>query len=277
MVSEHREDKGLNEEQQQSWDDNGYVLVRGFADEATITAMIDRIVGIAREIDAGDERDDLIVSPESLLADAPTAEGRLSKIFRIMRAEDVFFEFATRPDLLGLVADLIGPDVDCFLSQFIFKHPGALGQPWHQDDYYFRMTPLPQVGVWLACTAATMDNGPLWIVPGSHAEPIHDAVRDPREGANLGYVEIVDADTSAEEPVLMAPGDLLIFHSHLRHRSTDNVSDGMRAAMVYHYASAHTEGARIFNHDWTEVRRGGEPVAAARERIPVDWGGPTPS
>jgi ectoine hydroxylase-related dioxygenase (phytanoyl-CoA dioxygenase family) len=42
------------------------------------------------------------------------------------------------------------------------------------------------------------------------------------------------------EPVLMHPGDLLVFDSHLMHRSTDNVSDGIRAAMVYHYAATGT-------------------------------------
>ena len=38
----------------------------------------------------------------------------------------------------------------------------------------------------------------------------------------------------------MDPGDLLLFDSHLMHRSTDNESDGIRAAMVYHYAAAGT-------------------------------------
>ena len=41
----------------------------------------------------------------------------------------------------------------------------------------------------------------------------------------------------------MDPGDLLVFDSHLMHRSTDNVSDGLRAAMVYHYAQASTKDA----------------------------------
>ncbi len=151
---------------------------------------------------------------------------------------------------------LLGPDVDCFLSQFIFKHPGALGQPWHQDEWYFRMTPAPQVGAWLAVTEATPDNGPLWVMPGSHREEIHENVTsDPREGANFAYVEIQDADTSNEEMLLMAPGDLLLFHSHLRHRSTDNRSASSRAAMVYHFAREGTTGIDAGNQDWLAVAR----------------------
>jgi phytanoyl-CoA hydroxylase len=41
-------------------------------------------------------------------------------------------------------------------------------------------------------------------------------------------------------PVLMQPGDLLVFHSHLMHRSTDNESNGVRAAMVWHYTKSGT-------------------------------------
>lgn len=265
----------LTDEQRRSWDEDGYLVIENWAGAEVRQAMIDRIVDLARRIDGGEERPDLLVSPEGLLADAPTAEGRLSKIFRVMRAEDVFRDFATDPRLLAVLAELIGDDIDCFLSQFIFKHPGALGQPWHQDEWYFRMDPPTQVGVWFACTDATPDNGPLWVVPGSHREGVHESVvNDPREGANLGYVEIQGADTSAEQQMLMNAGDVLVFDAHLRHRSTDNVSDGMRAAMVYHYSPGGTTIAHdlTYNQDWVPVWRGGAPVPVDPTPVPIDWG-----
>ncbi len=265
-------DMTLRSEQRASWNERGYFIERGWSQRRVLDAMIRRIVDLARSIDGGNEREDLLVAPETLLANAPTPEGRVSKIFRVMRTEDVFYEWATEPRLLALLADLIGPNVDCFLSQFIFKHPTALGQPWHQDNFYFRMKPRPQVGVWLACSDATAENGPLWVVPGSHLEEVHDnVIGDPRQGANFGYVEIQAADTSAEEQILMSAGDLLIFDSHLRHRSTDNVSDGMRAAMVYHYANADSDGTISFNNDWVEVLRDGQSVHASNEPVPIVW------
>jgi ectoine hydroxylase-related dioxygenase (phytanoyl-CoA dioxygenase family) len=77
-------------------------------------------------------------------------------------------------------------------------------------------------------------------------------------------MEIVDRDTSKSAPVLMQPGDLLVFHSRLMHRSTDNLSRGRRAAMVYHYAEAGTrdraqQAAPV--NDWMPVQRGGGLVA----------------
>jgi len=77
-------------------------------------------------------------------------------------------------------------------------------------------------------------------MPGSHREPVHDHVPDRRPDAQYGYTEIVDYDLSNSVPVLMQPGDLLVFHSHLMHRSTDNESKGIRAAMVWHYTKSGT-------------------------------------
>ena len=110
------------------------------------------------------------------------------------------------------------PDIDCFQSQFIFKNPGVIGQPWHQDSYYFRFDRQPQVGVWLALSEATLENGCLWVVPGSHAKrEIFEHIPDRRPAANRGYQEIVNQDVARQVPALMQPGDVLFFDSYLMH------------------------------------------------------------
>jgi ectoine hydroxylase-related dioxygenase (phytanoyl-CoA dioxygenase family) len=114
--------------------------------------------------------------------------------------------------------------------------------------------------VWLAVTAATPTNGPLSVMPGSQREPVHEHVPDQRPDANLGYTEIVDYDFGGAQQVLMEAGDLLVFDSHLMHRSSDNVSDGIRAAMVYHYAAAGTRDRTLDRqsytiNDWMPARR----------------------
>lgn len=231
----------LTDEYRTSWERNGYFQVPAFAGAAVCEAMRDRVIEVARRAAAGEDVAPALVLPEAnLQGQAGDPESLVSKIFLLHR-DEVFREFAVAPRVTELLVDIIGDELDCFLSQFIFKNPGAWGQPWHQDSYYFPFRPRrPIAGVWLAITEATLDNGCLHVVPGSHAEPVHEHVRDRRPGANYGYVEIVDHDMSTSKPVLMKPGDLLVFDSHLMHRSTDNVSDGIRAAMVYHYCRAGT-------------------------------------
>jgi ectoine hydroxylase-related dioxygenase (phytanoyl-CoA dioxygenase family) len=146
---------------------------------------------------------------------------------------------------------------------FILKNPGAWGQPWHQDSYYFNFDQQPQVGLWLAISEATLENGCLSVMPGSHVQPVLEHIPDRRQGANQGYQEVLGLDDSGAVPVLMQPGDLLVFHSYLLHRSVDNIANSRRAAMVYHYGRAGTQNlalpaiqemqARVTR--WVPVRR----------------------
>ncbi|MGH9206716.1 MAG: phytanoyl-CoA dioxygenase family protein [Acidimicrobiales bacterium] len=249
----------LSEDQWRSWSESGYIRVAKFAEADTCTAMLRRVTEIVRDPQVAADLNALVM-PERNKAGMPTAspEDGVSKVFRIHR-DAPFGDFATSQPVVDSVAELIGPDLDVFLSQFIFKTPGAWGQPWHQDSFYFPFEPArPVVGVWLAVTAATLENGCLHVLPGSHHEPVHQHVEDRRTGANLGYVEIIDHDFSASVPVLMDPGDLLIFDSHLMHRSTDNESDSIRAAMVYHYAATGTidhSPLPLLVNDWMPARR----------------------
>ncbi len=233
----------LSARQAAAWDRDGFFLVKEFSPPDVCDAMLRRAIDLAREADGRGVAGTAIVHPERNLADSvgseALAEERVSKVFKVHR-DSVFHEFATQPDLVASVQHLLGTDIDCFLSQFIFKNPGAWGQPWHQDAFYFPFDRGPQVGVWLAVTEATLANGCLHVVPGSHLEPVHEHLLDRRPNANQGYVEILDHDMSGERPVTMAPGDLLIFHSHLMHRSKDNNSSAIRAAMVYHFGERGT-------------------------------------
>jgi phytanoyl-CoA hydroxylase len=232
----------LGEARREAFARDGFVRLPGFADSATCTAMLDRVVTLARQHAEGTGRVGLVLPEANLAASsARQPEDLVSKVFLLHR-DEVFGAFARSRQVTDLVAELIAPELDCFLSQFIFKNPGAWGQPWHQDSYYFPFEPArPIVGVWLAVTEATLGNGCLHVLPGSHREPVHEHVPDRRPGANIGYVEIVDHDMAGAVPVLMEPGDLLLFDSHLMHRSTDNTTEGIRAAMVYHYAATGTK------------------------------------
>ena len=257
---------GLPETRRAAWKNDGFFICRGFAEATSCAELWDRAVELARADVAGsDLLPSYVLREPSLDTPRNAPEERASKIFRLHRQEPLFHAFATRPDLLALLAGVLGPDLDCFLSQFIFKHRGTLGQPWHQDAFYFPFDRSPQVGVRLAVTDSREDNSPLWVLPGSHREPVHAVVPDSRENAPFGYVEIVDHGMAEAVPVLMEAGDLLVFHSHLMHRSTDHAGGPVRAAMVWHYAEAGTVdetearwGRPSPNNDWMPVLRNGQ-------------------
>jgi phytanoyl-CoA hydroxylase len=135
---------------------DGFFKVERFVDESVGRAMLDDVVGIVRSHARG-ERVEALVLPEAqpdFTGEEP--EDLIAKVFKVHR-RPAFASFLRTPGLIPIITGILGTDdVDCFLSQFIFKNPGAWGQPWHQDSFYFPFDPArPIVGLWLAVTEAT--------------------------------------------------------------------------------------------------------------------------
>ena len=238
----------ISDDQRNAWERDGYFIIRGFAaphvGEAIAAATIAAIRADPPGAHPGEPAyataEGLLVQPEAKPVEGAIApEDHVAKVFNTHLAGPAH-DFAVNARCAELVADLLDADVDVFQSMFILKNPGAWGQPWHQDSHYFNFDQQPQVGLWLAISAATLDNGCLSVLPGSHRLPVQIHHRDARAGANHGYLEVHDIDEIAALPVEMAPGDLLVFHSFLLHKSVDNRSTDRRTAMVYHYGRAGT-------------------------------------
>ncbi len=259
----------LSVEQARSWEEDGFFVLRGLV-AADFCARLDTaVIEMVRRMETdGTELDStkilgasFSVQEENFTHDVERPEDRISKLYNIHR-EDLFRHLARNEDLTRLIGGLLGPDVDVFNSQYIFKNPGAWGQPWHQDALYFDFDRFPQVGMWLATSPSTLENGCLYVVPGSHREPIHEHLPDQRPGANLGYLEVRDYDFDSEVPMRMEPGDVLLFHSFLMHRSVDNTSNGRRTAVVYHYGATGTKNKGLPSPtiDWMPALRRGFAV-----------------
>jgi ectoine hydroxylase-related dioxygenase (phytanoyl-CoA dioxygenase family) len=234
--------------QRRAWREDGFFVLEQFAAPAVLDAICAQVIDTVRADPPQAHPDTRAYVTNGLLVtlegqprmDENLPEGRISKVFNPHLA-GAAAAFASAAAVVNRVAALYdNADVDVFQSQFIFKNPGAWGQPWHQDSYYFRFDRQPQIGVWLALSEATLENGCLAVLPGSHRLPIVEHVPDARPGANYGYLEIVGQDFSAARPLLMRPGDVLFFHSYLMHRSFDNRARSQRMAMVYHYARTGT-------------------------------------
>lgn len=239
----------LSEEQRSGWERDGFILIRGFASPATGEAMAcETIAAIRADPPAAHPGQpayatagELVIQPEAKPVEgAINPEDHVAKVFN-PHLTGAARDFAHDPRCGAIVAELLGGDpVAVFQSMFILKNSGAWGQPWHQDSHYFNFDCQPQIGLWLAISAATLDNGCLSVLPGSHRLPVQPHRPDRRPGANHGYLEIDGVDDAAAVPVLMEPGDLLVFHSYLLHKSVDNRSTDRRAAMVYHYGRVGT-------------------------------------
>ncbi|MCG3199695.1 MAG: hypothetical protein GHCLOJNM_04219 [bacterium] len=143
------------------------------------------------------------------------------------------------PRIAEVLSRLIGPNVKCMQSMLFIKPPRHPGQAWHQDEFYIPTRDRSLTGGWIALDEATIENGCLWVIPGSHRTGYLWPQRDhgnPREFDWAGESHGFDEGTAL--PVECPAGTVVFFNGYLLHRSLKNRSKRFRRVLVNHYMNA---------------------------------------
>ncbi len=144
--------------------------------------------------------------------------------------------FPFHPNIVEIVGALIGDPFVFYLDQ-IFLKPGktGAGTGWHQDNSYFKVAdPAQGTGMWVALHAATVANGTMHVISGSHRE-VHAHERDPGSDHHIRMV----ADESRAVPVELPAGGALFFNFGVAHCTKANTTDTERAGLALHFLNAH--------------------------------------
>jgi len=147
----------------------------------------------------------------------------------------------SHPAVVQALTTVIGPDVKCMQSMLFLKAAGKPGQAWHQDEDYIPTRDRSLTGAWIALDDATIENGCLWVIPGSHRPGVlwkqewHGDKQFDCSFESRGFPY-----TAADEvPVEVRKGSVVLFNGYTLHRSLPNrATHGFRRALVNHYMSA---------------------------------------
>ena len=199
-------------------------------------------------------RDGIIIPPWGL--DAPTVSSLRDKLDQFLLDQKItdanfvpdiierdasWLDYATRPEILDAVAQLIGPDIIVWGSALFCKAGrGGKATPWHQDGHYWPIRPLSTVTVWIAIDDVNCENSCLRVIPGSHAARQsfeHDT--DNSDAIVLNQVIRSEHLQSAEpRDIELPPGCFSIHDVYLIHGANPNNSGKRRAGMVFRYMPA---------------------------------------
>jgi ectoine hydroxylase-related dioxygenase (phytanoyl-CoA dioxygenase family) len=191
------------------------------------------------------------------------------KISALMRAT------MAHPAITRVLTEIIGPNVKCMQSMFFVKNAGKPGQAWHQDEAFIPTRDRSLCGGWIALDDATIENGCLWVVPGSHKPGVIWPMRehdDPEFDFAKQSYDFPYRDEDAV-PVEVKAGSVVFFNGYLLHRSLKNrATRGFRRALVYHYMSAEsllpwTCGGRV------ESTQDNRDIALVAGEDPYAWKG----
>jgi len=133
-----------------------------------------------------------------------------------------------------IVRQLLGPEVSAGIAHAIFKPAGhGAATPWHQDEAYWDpQWQYKNVSIWMPLQEATVENGCLWFMPGSHEWPIleHRSIGgDPR----IHGLEVVDTSVLVEPVACPLPaGGITIHRNRTAHYAGPNTSAVPRRALI---------------------------------------------
>ena len=211
--------------------EDGYAVVPGLLDAEELDELKTDIVRLAR---GAYPCDGIAPVPDDLPDDEVLRQ--VLAIHFPHAVSPVMLRYLQHPALAEVLAQVTGAHlphwdgrVKGFQSMVFVKPPGFPGQAWHQDEVFIPTRDRSLVGAWVAIDDATVANGCLWVLPGSHRNgylyPLKEHGR-PEEFDTAP--ESYGFDDSEEIPVELEAGSVLFFNGYLLHRSKPNRSEGFR-------------------------------------------------
>lgn len=133
-----------------------------------------------------------------------------------------------------VVKQLLGDEAQMGGDHAILKPPkNGAPTPWHQDEAYWDEATLHNaVSIWMPLQEATIENGCMWFLPGTHRRTVqtHRPLgNDPRVHA-LELVEEVDMSAAVACPI--PAGGCTIHHCRTYHYTGPNLSEQPRRAFI---------------------------------------------
>lgn len=205
---------------------------------------------------------------------------------------DFLAEHITRAEIVDRVASILGRDTLCWRTEFFPKYPGDEGTDWHQADNFSNVagSKHPQIiwpedaqfggtiTVWAALTEASVENGCLQFIPGTHRtmnydesktmEYDADAINKLEKGGvrrgffGYDYRQLQKdpnwrPDEAKAQSMVMRQGQFIIFWSTLMHASHPHsgLTEQMRLGFAARYLPT---SVRVYPHSDTLEEFGGQ-------------------
>ncbi|MGC8780788.1 MAG: phytanoyl-CoA dioxygenase family protein [Anaerolineae bacterium] len=259
----------LTELQMDLYRRNGFVNGGPVLDEETVEILREETLRVIRD------RDNPAVKQPVLLRNLTNDDERpIWQIVNIYQASPAFQALVTNPVIAQMAAQLSGAtELRIWHDQIQYKpqeHGGRLH--WHQDSPAWpTLQPKhAQITAWVALDDADLDNGCMYMVPGSHLWGDHDGfLRSVPDGAPL-------PDTYDGHPVYVVTcpvkkGHVHFHHSLTWHGSGANTSRRPRRAIAIHYMTEQTIYDARGNHPMKPFIGVADGEKIVGEAFPLVW------
>jgi phytanoyl-CoA hydroxylase len=243
----------------ESYKTNGYLLGPKVLSDEQIVTLKQRIDDIL------EERVDFPAHLRGETTKVSSAKGQLPsvKVVNLFRHDEVFARVWDNPAIGSLAHDLMAGPVRLWEDQMIYKPPfdakAVLG--WHQDyTFWNHVGPADMGTCWIALDDATVDNGCMYVVPGSHQWDLSYTRLDVDLNDPEWLLKRPDIPAAADRTPVPCPvpaGHCHFHHCRLFHGSYGNKTDNVRRTYILHLMPGYTHR---LGDDWNDRMAGVQDV-----------------
>ena len=237
----------ITEEQIRFWDDNGYLKYGKVLEQDEVTGLLEGFDRITRiESEGGDDSSvEFKVGHARGDTDLEYKAGGIRQYINLWKRDEVYDKVVRHPLITGITKQLLKtPGLRLWHDHMISKPPEENDRfQFHQDFYNWPLADPNILTCWIALDEATVANGCMHVVPGSHRDPRFSQAGRKKEleelaenpDARTERVIMGEHDASFGVPVELKSGECMFHHSLNFHSTPKNTTDSQRRAFVIIY------------------------------------------
>ena len=149
-------------------------------------------------------------------------------------------EIVHNKNILDSVEDILGPNILCWSSSFFIKEANENSfVSWHQDAQYWGLEPDDVLTAWVAISDASLETGPMEVIPKSHKWQNLEHKETFNEKNLLTRGQELNIKTSEYNTIAMPlkPGEISLHHVKLAHSSRINKTNDRRIGIAIRYTT----------------------------------------
>ena len=237
----------VTEEQAKFFDENGYLKYGKVLDPSEVRALIDGLDRVADiELAGGDDSSvEFSVGHRRTIKESQDDPRVLTQYVNMWKRDKCYEQTVRHPLITGIAKTLLKtPEVRLWHDHIISKPPEDNGHfRFHQDFYGWPLSEPRILSCWIALDDATVENGCMHVVPGSHRDQHFSPEAKQRELAALTKdpslktrrAKMEERHASFGVAVELLTGECMFHHCLNFHATPQNTTNKQRRAFVIIY------------------------------------------
>ncbi len=255
----------ISEEQVEFYQTNGFIVIEDFlsADELEHgrSAVMEAVTERGGKKMPG--KDTKVGEDDGINEDAEYFGKVFDQLLNLWQTNNKVKELMTDERIGEMAAKLSGADgIRIWHDQALFKRPWANPTAWHLDTPFWSFSDKRALSIWIALDDATLENGCLYFIPGSHKIT---SFKNSAIGKNMDGIFQVYPQCAKTQPfVAKMKAGSCSFHNGLTiHGAGANMTPGFRRAMTCAYmpeGNAFNGQANILPEEYLKTLKVGDPL-----------------